>query len=202
LVIFTLVSLAACTGGGEDEGGTSGGPSPVDLEAARATLAGASLDDETSIDAVQGLRYTQEGVQVAREALDSGVTGDGLWAATWVYATSGTDPAPLVPLLTNEDPSIRLMAAGGLVGLGDDRGFDVLVALLTVDEQVAGSHPPVRMWQYVAATLEALTGVDLGPAPDASPEEIAVAASAWSDWLEANRAKLSFDEASATWSVG
>lgn len=196
------MSLAACTSGGEDEGGTSGGPSPVDLEAARTTLASADLTDEGSIDAAQDLRFTDAGVAAAREALDAGASGDERWAATWVYATSPTDPDPLRSLLTDPDPSIRLMAASGILRLGEVEGFDALVGLLSVDELVEGSHPPVLMWRYVGSVLQRLTGVDLGPASGSSPEEVVAAAGAWADWLEANRSSLRLDEATGTWSAG
>ena len=130
------------------------------------------------------------------------MTGDEAWGATWVLASPGTDPAPLVPLLEHEGPSIRLMAAAGLVWLGDVRGFDTLVALVAVDDLVAGSHLPVPMWRYAGTTLPELTGQDLGPACDATPKEAAAAAVAWADWLEANRANLRFDATTGTWSVG
>ena len=40
-------------------------------------------------------------------AIATGATGDQLWAAAWVYATSGIDSSVLVPVFSADDPSSR-----------------------------------------------------------------------------------------------
>lgn len=197
LMVAITGTVVSCTGGGD--GATSADPSPEEIERARAILEAANLDDEASIDGVSGVRFTEAGVRAAADAIGSGATGGQLWAATWVYASSGTDPAVLQPLLTNEDPSIRLMASGALVSLGDLAGFDVLVNLIEVGDRVEASHPPISVQEFAVFTLERYTGVTFGSLGEASAEELGAA---WSGWLEQNHASLRFDDTTVTWVVG
>lgn len=177
-------------------------PSRADIDAAGKILAAVRLDDEDSINLVEDIRYSDVGAHAAREAIASGATGAKLWAATWVYATVGPEAAPLIPLLGNADASIRAIAAVGVISRGEPAGFKVLVDLLSVDQRLTGSHPPIRVWQYAAGTLERFTAAGLGPKSRASASEISSAAATWSAWLNKNLAALRFDRTTGTWKLG
>ena len=78
---------------GPTQGST--GPSAADVDAASSLLSSVRLDGPDSLAALEGVRLTPAGAAAAADLLASGATGDALWAATYVYASSGDDPAPL-----------------------------------------------------------------------------------------------------------
>jgi hypothetical protein len=195
--------LAACTGG--DGSSSSAAVSPADateVSAARAVLDAADVADADSLASLQGIRGTAAGTQAAREALDSGVQGDALWAATWVYGTAGTDPSPLLPLLENEDAAVRAMAGAALLSLGEPSAFDALVGLAGDGQVLRGSEPPVSLSRFATATLTRYTGIDLGSTEGASAGDLAAAGATWSAWLDDHRSSLTFDPQTGTWSGG
>jgi len=133
--------------------------------------------------------------------LDGGASGLQAWAATYVWANGGDDVAPLLALLADADPEIRVMAATGLIARGDAAGFEPLIATLTDDAVTAGFPAPV--WQNAAVALVRFTAISAnGPPFDGSPKQRQTAADAWTAWLDTNRASLGFDPATALWSVG
>jgi hypothetical protein len=223
-VVVLCLALAACTisgGGAESSPGATGpsstggasspavnarssgvavpAPSRADIDAAAKVLAAVHLDDENSINEIEGIRFSDAGANAAREAIESGASGAKLWAATWVYSTVGLDTAPLRRLFNHADPSIRLMSACGALSMGEAAGFKVLVDLLTIDGIVTASRPPMRVWESASDCLQFVTDVDLGPGPDASPQTVSASAAAWSNWLDRNRSGLRFDPTTGTW---
>lgn len=171
----------------------------ADVAAAHGMIEAADLGTADSINALEGVRFTQAGEEAARAVLASGATGDVLWAATWVYASSATDPGPLVPLLDNADASIRAMAAATLVALGDRAGFAVLAALLPETGQLQGSAPPLSIGSFALSTLSRYVQVAGVPAEPATQSEVAAAAANWAAWLGAHTSALTFDAPSGTW---
>ena len=136
----------------------------------------------------------------ARQVLDAGASGSQAWAAAYVWANGGDDVAPLLSLLTDPDPEIQVMAATGLIARGDDHGFRPLIAALTNDSLTAGSPAPV--WQNAALALVRFTAISAnGPPFDGSPAQRQTAAAAWTAWVDTNGASLTFDPATALWSV-
>ncbi len=95
--------------------------SDPDVAAARAAIDAANLDDPASLSAVDAVRFTDAGAVAAANAIQDGASGDALWAATLVYGTVGSDPAVLQPLLGNDDPTIRALAAATVLSLGGIR---------------------------------------------------------------------------------
>ena len=172
-----------------------GGPEVV---AAASAIDAAKTGDPVSMGTLQSLRFTDTGTQAARQRIEAGATGDALWAATWLYATAGTDPAPLVPLLTNEDSTIRVMAAAALMALGSEDGFDVLVDAISSDDQLRGSEPPTTVARFAARTLDRYTDAGLS-GPAGTPAEKAESARRWSAWLEASHSSLRFDAETGMW---
>ena len=105
VVLAPMLLLFACTGGAPAPSGTSD-------QDADAVLHDARLDDGESLGRLSELYDTDAGARVSANALSGGAQGDLLWAATYVYAGSGSDPSLLEPLLSDPDPTIRTLAAG------------------------------------------------------------------------------------------
>ncbi len=200
--IFVAVAvaggLAACTGGGSGGSASNEGGG---TDAARSAIEATDISKPETIGALERIRFTNAGTQAARGVLQAGAEGDALWGATYVYATSGTDPAPLVPLLQNEDATIRVMAAAALVSLGEPAGFDALVKAVSLDEPLRGSLPPESVSGFATFTLTRYTGVDLGRTEHASAADIETVAAKWTTWLEQHRDGLRFDAASGMWAT-
>jgi hypothetical protein len=176
-------------------------PGQVATDEAAGRLRSVSLGDPATLAALEQIRFSPAGADAAATILASGASGDLLWAATWVYASSGSDPGVLGPLLANADPSIRAIAAAGLVGRGDQRGFEPLVALLGESGVLAGSAPPSLLWEFAGDVLERYTGAGLGPTLTASDAERVSAAQAWREWLGSNGPRLAFDTTTHRWSA-
>ena len=172
-----------------------------DIAAAGALIDAVHLDDPASVAALGAIEFSDAGAQAARQRIEGDASGDPLWAAVHVYVTGGTDPAPLVPLLTNADPRIRVLAAAGLVSLGRADGFDTLAASITSGELMHASHPPVTVARYAAASLSRYTADALPVDPTDTVEQRTALAAAWSAWLAANRSQLGFDPDTGTWAV-
>ena len=178
-------------------------PSAADVAAARQKIASADLGNPDTIDKLEGVRFTPAGEQAAREVLASASASgrDALWAATWVYASSATEPAPLRPLLENGDASIRTMAAAALVALGDRSGFGALEASLSDADQLRGSHPPISIGGFTLYTLSRYVQAADAPEPPQSEQELADVQARWADWLQRHGNDLQFDAQSGTWNA-
>ena len=165
------------------------------LAPARAAIDSTHLADGTTIDALNSIRFTDEGAAAAAEALRAGVTGDALWAATWIYGASGTDPEVLKPLLSSADVTVQAMAAVTLLAWGEREAAPVLGQLLSESGSIRGSEPPVSISGFTAGALDRFVE---GPeiATNASPEE---RGAAWSSWLAANHASMEYDADTARW---
>jgi hypothetical protein len=195
--------LASCTGGSGSSAGsasTSGDP----VAQARTLIEHASMADPASVEAVDNLRFTAAGDQAAAALLRSGASGDARWAATWVYASDPKDPAVLRPLLEDQDVAIRLMAAAGLVSVGDDSGFAAIEDALGDGTILAGSEPPTPAWRFADETLRKMVpdGAAAVPEPKAGATEPGSLKDDWSSWLLQHQASLTFDRADGTWSAG
>lgn len=143
--------------------------------------------DPAIIAAAEAARGTAEGKRFATERLRAGVTGDALWAAVYVYSTDGDDPTLLEPLLTAGDATIRVLAAGGLLRMGEKSGFPALIAETANPAILAGSEPPQSIGEIAALMLAMASGEGLDITPSASTKK------AWSDWYAAHRERLKYD---------
>jgi hypothetical protein len=208
--LAALLLVAACGSAPAPATGATGSAGPAATAdgaatlAARALLGAATLDDERSLGALEGIRFSAAGVEAARVALAGGATGGELWAATYVYATSGTDTAPLAAIVanTNASTSVRAMAAAGLVGRGDVAGFEPLIAGLAGSEPMDGAEPAGKLWEFAADVLGRFTSTGFGPLLEATDAERATIQAQWQAWLSANRASLRFDGATQLWVLG
>lgn len=177
---------------------TTGAPAPADC---RQRIEAARLDDAASLDAVDACRFTVKGRDGARDALGAGGSDDVTWAAIWVYATLADDPAPLRPILDRSSPTLRVMAAAGLVALGDRTGFDVLAAATGDSSILSASHPSITIREFVVGTLFRYIEATGAPGRPTSPEERASAPARWTDWLNQHEGALTFNAETATWTA-
>ena len=164
-------------------------------------LTAVRLDTADSLAAIEGVRLTPAGAAAAADLLASGATGDALWAATYVYASSGGDPEPLraIATSTGASPTVRVMAAAGLLGRGEIAAFEPLIAALATADPMEGTEPPGTTSEFAADVLERYAGTGFGPELGASEDERAASQAKWQAWLDANRATLQFDRASTSW---
>jgi hypothetical protein len=173
------------------------GISPQD---AAATLSSFSFDNDDAQYAVHDHRSDTAMVKAAGDALTAGVTGPALWAATWIWVNEGDDPSPLLPLLTNADANIRIMAATGLIARGRVEGFAPLIDELTDVSVLVGQEPPSTAWVAATTSLVRFTAIaDNGPPFDADATRRVLAQQRWRDWLAANQASLAFDGEKGLW---
>lgn len=170
---------------------------PVEVAKAAAIIAAADPGRPETLDAVDAVRFTDAGVEAAADALGQGATGDAQWAATWIYASGGVDPAPLQPMLAAEDPSVRAIAASGLLARGVRGAAEALAELASSDAPLRGSEPPMAVGDFAAATLARFVA---GPsvAGGASRTD---AAAAWSAWLAQHGSALAYDAEAVRWSA-
>lgn len=161
--------------------GPPGGPAPTDPPPVIPTI------DPAILTAAEQARGTAAGKQRAADQLRAAVTGDELWAAVYVYSTDGDDPLLLTPLLTAADPTIRVLAAGGLLRMGDRSGFAALVAETDNPAILTGSEPPQAIGEVAALMLGMASGepIDVTPSP--------ATRKAWSDWYAAHADTLKYD---------
>jgi len=177
-------------------------PASAAVASARQLIESTDFANNGSIDEIgASVRFTSAGEQAARDVIASSAETDVLWAALWVYASAGSDPAVVRPLIDNADPSIRAMAAATMVALGDASGFDALNGLIGDETQLLGSHPPLSIREYVIGTFERYIAAAGTPTPPQTAEELGPAALAWSTWLGQNAPALHFDAADGTWKL-
>lgn len=201
-MIATLV-LAACTGAPSSAtsstGGSGSGGAPISTADASALLR--SFDPAAATANYLIIHEDDPAVvAAAADALAAGAAGWEKWAATLVWANQGDSVAPLLSLLTDPDPTIRVMAAAGVLSRGGVDGFAPLIDALDDAAVLAGSEPPVTIWLFAATTLVALTGESAnGPPFDADTGQQTTAKTRWTAWLAAHRATLRFDDVTAQW---
>ena len=140
-------------------------------------------------------------VAAAADALAKGVSGDQLWAATYVWVNEGGDPSPLLPLVTSADLTIRVMAATGLIARGRVEGFTPLIDLIT-DETSLDQEPPAPAWYQATKSLVRFTGLgELGPPLDADAGKRTEAQKRWRAWFDEHEATLTFDSEVLLWHI-
>lgn len=181
---------------------TAGGPGATRAAAptdCRRRIEAARLDSHESLDAVEACRFTEDGTMAAMEVLQAGGENDVIWAAIWVYAPFAADPAPLRPYVDRKDVSIRVLAAAGLVALGDAGGFGALAAAATDTTTLSGSHPPIKVRELVIGTFRRYVTAAGAPTTWTTVEEYLGTGQRWAEWISANSAELAFDDESGTW---
>jgi HEAT repeat protein len=112
-----------------------------------------------------------------------------------VYALSITlqpdDTDALAPLLESDRSGERVLAATGMLAMGDGRAVPVLIEALRLEDPTAFGSPPVRVWEQARFALLSFTGQDLGLREAATAQDAAATAPEWESWWASARG--SFD---------
>jgi len=197
--VSTTVGSTTQATAGTTQATTTSAPAvdPASVAKVGAAIEAADIADPETMDVVINARLEDGAADAATSALASGVTGDQLWAATWIYAGTGTDAEVLRPLLTNDDPTVTAIAAATLASWGDADGLPVLVDLLGEDSELYAANPPQTVSDFARYSLgRYVEGPEI--AADAEPAAIA---DAWGTWMQTNGPTLTFDEESGIWSA-
>jgi hypothetical protein len=158
------------------------------------------LANEATIESLDPCRFSSEGETAAREVLAANPTGNALWAALWVYASAGSDPAPVRPFLHHADATVAVMASATLVAFGDASGFAGLAEALDRTGRVTGSTPPLAIDDFALSSLATyVVGADVPPAADGAAD-LATLKKSWRDWLANHQTSLVFSTTDGTWS--
>jgi hypothetical protein len=102
------------------------------------------------------------------------------------YALSITlqpdDADALAPLLESSSPGERVLAAAGMLAVGDGRAVPELIAALELDDQLPFGSPRLRVWEQARFALLSFTGQDLGLRDAATMRDAAATVSEWQSW--------------------
>ncbi|MGH3043710.1 MAG: HEAT repeat domain-containing protein [Gaiellaceae bacterium] len=103
-----------------------------------------------------------------------------------VYALSITlqpdDADALAPLLETDSSGQRVLAAAGMLAVGDGRAVPVLISALEVEDPLPFGSPPLRVWEQARFALLSFTGEDLGLREAATAQDAAATAAEWESW--------------------
>jgi HEAT repeat protein len=114
------------------------------------------------------------------------VAGDPDVRLAAIYALSTTltpaDVDALLPILESADPQERVLAAGGLLTVGDARAVPVLIALLAEETLIALGFPPVPVWERARVALLNATGQQFGLREATTAEAAAATIPDWEAW--------------------
>ena len=103
-----------------------------------------------------------------------------------IYALSITlssgDVDALSPSLESTDRRERVLAAAGLLAVGDARAVPVLIASLDDDTPMALGFPPVHVWERARVALLQATGEDFGLGEAVTAEAAAATIPDWELW--------------------
>lgn len=125
--------------------------------------------------------------QASREAALEGLSSDDADARmAAVYALSLTlqseDADALAELLQSQDAGERVLAAAGMVAVGDSRAVPVLIESLDIEDPLPFGSPPLRVWEQARIALLRFTGQDFGLQQAATAEEAAATKQEWEAW--------------------
>jgi HEAT repeat protein len=102
------------------------------------------------------------------------------------YALSITlrpeDADVLAPLLESSVAGERVLAAAGLLAVGDGRAVPVLIEALVLEDRLPFGSPQLRVWEQARFALLSFTGQDFGLRSAATASEAAATAPAWESW--------------------
>lgn len=103
-----------------------------------------------------------------------------------VYALSITlqpdDADALAPLLESDSSGERVLAATGMLAVGDGRGVSVLIDSLSLEDPLPFGSPPLRVWEQGRFALLSFTGQEHGLREAATVQAAAATAAEWESW--------------------
>jgi HEAT repeat protein len=177
LVLLILILAVGCGGGSDD---TAVDPSSAIESFDAAPEAGSHPRSRLNAAVLAEPDATREAALDLLESQDA----DARIAA--VYALSITlqpdDADTLAPLLEADSPGERVLAATGLLAVGDGRGVPVLISALDVEDPLPFGSPPLRVWEQARFALLSFTGQNLGLREAATAQDAAATAAEWESW--------------------
>ena len=191
-LLIALAVVAACGGsdsGDDDQLVDADQPSPLGTVTAEAAVDAVESFDPAGEDPVARLdQVILSGGDFVPDLApileDEDTEPNSRWAALYVIALlTDTDEeiAVLEPMLEDDDPIFRVMAAGSLAGLGVTEALPVLIEGLSSDADLPFSEPPRPLSAYARATLEHYTGESFEDAAD------------WWNWWDEVSPDISWD---------
>jgi hypothetical protein len=152
-VLGSLVTLVAC-GGESEQGEPVVIPEPAD--AVRRFDPG---QPEASLDRLNRASFAEPSSIRSLGPFIQDADPDRRWAAIYLAALLVTEERAEVlrPALADEDPSLRVMAAGGLARLGVIESVPVLIEGLRSEEALPYSDPPRPTAELALEALTAYT---------------------------------------------
>jgi HEAT repeat protein len=103
-----------------------------------------------------------------------------------IYALSITlkpgDADALARVLESSNAGERVLAAAGMVAVGDERAVPVLIDALGIEDPLPFGAPRLRVWKQARISLLSFTGQDFGLRESATAEEAAATQSDWEAW--------------------
>jgi hypothetical protein len=177
-VLTTFPLLGACGGGSSN--GSEKTPSRAISEF------DASLDAGTGPSARLHLAIAREPESTRRAALEKVGAEDADVRLAALYALAATlepgDADALAGALESAEPAERVLAAAGLLDLGDGRAVPVLIEALGHDEPLPVGFPRPRTWEHARFALLQNTGQDFGLRNARTMDQARATAAAWKRW--------------------
>jgi hypothetical protein len=177
LAVLLLTMGTAC--------GKSGGSAGVDATAAIeefdvSAKAGARPRSRLNTAVLAEPAKSREAALAQLDAEDPDVRIAALYALSLTLKDGDGDA--LAPALESKASGERVLAAGGMLSLGDGRGVPVLIEALGNDEPLPFGAPPIRVWQQARAALLAFSGRDFGLGKAATARRAKATAPKWKSW--------------------
>lgn len=178
-VLAALALPVSCTGGPTAQGGEVG-PAAAIRGFDTSPEAGFAPEARLALAIISNPEATHDAALELVESEDPDVR------IAAVYALSVTlqpeDAEALVPLLDATDPAERVLAAAGMLAIGDSRAVPVLIAALGEEAALPFGSPPARVWEKARFALLQSTGEDLGLREATTASESAATIPAWEAW--------------------
>jgi hypothetical protein len=177
-VVALALVLVGCTGGEDGESSDD----------ARAAIEGFDASPEAGFGPNErlGIALIAHPEETHEAALDLLASGDPDVRIAAIYALSvgvrPEDAEALAPILKASDPGEQVLAAAGLLAVGDARGIPVLIQALGEDAILPFGAPPAHVWEQARYALLQSTGQDLGLGAATTAEEAAATVPAWESW--------------------
>jgi hypothetical protein len=176
LVLLILVLAVGC--GGEDEASVDPSAAIDGFEAA--PEAGSRSRAHLNAAVLVEPEATREAALDRLESQDADVRLAAAYALSITLQPDDADA--LASLLESDDPRVRVLAATGLLAVGDGRAVPELIAFLEFDEPLPFGSPPLRVWEQARFALLSFTGQDLGLREAATARDATATASEWQSW--------------------
>jgi hypothetical protein len=179
-LVVTLLVLAqgtACVkGGGSAEADPAAAIEGFDATAEAGSRPRSRLD--TALLAAPGA--SREAALAHLEAKDPDVRIAAVYALSLTVKAEDADA--LASLLNSRDSAERVLAAAGMLSLGDGRGVPPLIGALGIEDPLPFGDPPLRVWEQARFALLRSTGQDFGLGEAATAEAAVATARDWESW--------------------